>query len=100
MIQPTRMILSYLLTSLFYFFGGLIMIFLTSWRLAILAATTIGPIALIYRFYLEWSRKVSRYLSILEAMVFQHLTSCSVKCGLPQDMRTVLRIRPSPIFGL
>ena len=32
----------------------------TSWRLSILAATTVGPITLIYRDYATWSKKINK----------------------------------------
>lgn len=62
MVQPTRMLLSYLVSSLVFFVGGLAMCFLTSWRLTLLAFTTIGPIGLIYRTFLEWYRRITRYV--------------------------------------
>lgn len=40
--------------------GGLVMCLYTSWRLSILAFTTIGPIVLVYRVYAKWSRQVTK----------------------------------------
>merc|ERR1719384_1381486 len=44
--------------NIIYLFGGLVMCFFTSWRLSILAFTTIGPIIYITREYAIWSKRL------------------------------------------
>lgn len=58
MIAPIQSMMNTLLSSGFQLLGGLFMCMLTSWRLSILAFTTIGPVTLLYNEYSEWSRNV------------------------------------------
>jgi len=60
MVSPIRSALAIFLTSSFSLIGGLIMCLNTSWRLSILAFTTIGPIVLLFRMYANWSRQLNR----------------------------------------
>eukprot|EP01125_Pyxidicula_operculata_P018213 TRINITY_DN6461_c0_g1_i2.p1 TRINITY_DN6461_c0_g1~~TRINITY_DN6461_c0_g1_i2.p1 ORF type:complete len:857 (+),score=171.12 TRINITY_DN6461_c0_g1_i2:240-2810(+) len=59
MISPVQTMLSTLLAALISLVGGLIMCIYTSWRLSILAFTTIGPIILIVRAYAKWSKRIN-----------------------------------------
>lgn len=60
MLLPIRSMLSTFVSSSILLIGGLIMIMVTSWRLSILALTTVGPIMLILHSYSKWSREVNR----------------------------------------
>ncbi|KAH3759497.1 ATP-binding cassette transporter, subfamily B, member 4, group TAP protein PpABCB4 MET type [Pelomyxa schiedti] len=60
MVGPAQGILSELLTNVITLVGGLIMCLVTSWKLSLLAFTTIGPILLITKFYAKWSRHVTK----------------------------------------
>jgi len=60
MTAPTRSLLSTTLSSVLYLIGGLAMCLYTSWRLSVLAFTTIGPVILIYRVYSKWSRQINK----------------------------------------
>jgi len=59
MIAPAQTMISTLLSSIISLFGGLLMCIYTSWRLSILAFTTIGPIIIIVRVYSKWSRRIN-----------------------------------------
>lgn len=60
MISPISTVMTTFLTSLIMLCGGLFMCFYTSWRLSILAFTTIGPITLLYRIYSKWSKQINK----------------------------------------
>jgi len=62
MIAPAQSMLSTLLSSFISLFGGLIMCFYTSWRLSILALTTIGPIIMVVRVYAKWSGRINKQI--------------------------------------
>eukprot|EP01128_Nolandella_sp_AFSM9_P007822 TRINITY_DN4407_c0_g1_i1.p1 TRINITY_DN4407_c0_g1~~TRINITY_DN4407_c0_g1_i1.p1 ORF type:complete len:948 (-),score=189.43 TRINITY_DN4407_c0_g1_i1:48-2849(-) len=62
MVSPVQSLLSTFLSSLLYLGGGLVMCLYTSWRLSVLAFTTIGPIVLVYRVYSKWSRNINRQI--------------------------------------
>eukprot|EP00026_Physarum_polycephalum_P013449 Phypoly_transcript_13850.p1 GENE.Phypoly_transcript_13850~~Phypoly_transcript_13850.p1 ORF type:complete len:302 (+),score=12.56 Phypoly_transcript_13850:99-1004(+) len=59
MIAPANEVLAVSLSALTLIFGGLIMCVYTSWRLSVLAFTTIGPITLIYREYAQVARTLN-----------------------------------------
>jgi len=60
MISPINTVLTTLLSSSIQLVGGLFMCLYTSWRLSVLAFTTIGPITLMYRIYSKWSRTINK----------------------------------------
>lgn len=60
MVQPVQSALATLLSSFVMLAGGLVMCLYTSWRLSILAFTTIGPIVLVYRVYAKWSGQINK----------------------------------------
>eukprot|EP01126_Amoeba_proteus_P067528 TRINITY_DN9992_c0_g2_i5.p1 TRINITY_DN9992_c0_g2~~TRINITY_DN9992_c0_g2_i5.p1 ORF type:complete len:835 (-),score=170.10 TRINITY_DN9992_c0_g2_i5:103-2607(-) len=60
MVAPVQSLLSSLLSSLIQLVGGLVMCLWTSWRLALLAFTTIGPITLLFQEYSEWAAVISK----------------------------------------
>ena len=60
MIQPIQYTLSTLLSNLILLFGGVIMCFITSWRLSMLAFTTVLPIMHVTESYAKWSGKINK----------------------------------------
>ena len=60
MVSPLRTIVSTLVANIFTLGGGLVLCLWTSWRLAILAFTSIGPIIYITAVYARWSGKINR----------------------------------------
>eukprot|EP01123_Difflugia_compressa_P012228 TRINITY_DN5157_c0_g1_i1.p1 TRINITY_DN5157_c0_g1~~TRINITY_DN5157_c0_g1_i1.p1 ORF type:complete len:555 (-),score=88.05 TRINITY_DN5157_c0_g1_i1:15-1595(-) len=62
MIAPAQSMLSTLLSSFISLLGGLVMCLYTSWRLSVLAFTTIGPIIIVVRVYSKWSRRINHQI--------------------------------------
>jgi len=60
MVAPCQSALNTLLSGTMMLAGGLFMCFFTSWRLSVLAITSIGPIIQITRTYADWSRSVNK----------------------------------------
>lgn len=60
MMSPIQSSLSSLLSNLMILFGGLIMCFVKSYRLSMLAFVTIGPISYLWEQYAQWSRGLAR----------------------------------------
>jgi ABC-type multidrug transport system fused ATPase/permease subunit len=59
MMQPVQTALGTTVGSTLQLLGALVMCVSTSFRLSVLAFTTIGPIVLLYRVYAQWSRKIN-----------------------------------------
>ena len=49
-----------LLANLIQMAGGMVMAFITSWKLSILALTVVPPITFVYRLYAHWARALNR----------------------------------------
>lgn len=62
MVAPCQTVLSSFLQNLIGLVGGLFMCFYTSWRLSILAITSIAPIIQITRVYAKWSQFINRQI--------------------------------------
>ncbi|CEL94100.1 unnamed protein product [Vitrella brassicaformis CCMP3155] len=60
MVQPCRTLMNNLFANLILLLGGLVMCCYTSWKLTVLAFTSIGPIIYLTGLYARWSRKVNR----------------------------------------
>jgi ATP-binding cassette subfamily B protein len=60
MVQPCQTVLNTFLSNALLLIGGLVMCFVTSWRLSILAITSIGPILQVTRAYAVWSQQINR----------------------------------------
>eukprot|EP01105_Mastigella_eilhardi_P021886 TRINITY_DN5337_c0_g1_i3.p1 TRINITY_DN5337_c0_g1~~TRINITY_DN5337_c0_g1_i3.p1 ORF type:complete len:644 (-),score=147.08 TRINITY_DN5337_c0_g1_i3:896-2827(-) len=60
MVQPTQSVISTLVSSSISLVGGLIMCLYTSWRLSILAFTTVGPIIIVTKVYANWSQQINK----------------------------------------
>jgi ABC-type multidrug transport system fused ATPase/permease subunit len=60
MISPIQTMMSTLLSNVFLLVGGIALCFYTSWRLSILAFTTIGPIIHVTQVYATWSQWLNR----------------------------------------
>lgn len=73
MVSPMQTMLNTLLSNLILLVGGLIMCFYTSWRLSMLAFTTVGPIMYITNSYAVWSQGI--YRDILAAMADANSTA-------------------------
>jgi len=61
-VAPMRNTVASLLGNLFALGGGLIMCFYTSWRLSMLAFTTIGPIIYLTETYAKWSSEINKQI--------------------------------------
>lgn len=60
MVEPCQTVLGDFLSNGLSLIGGIIMCFVTSWRLSVLAITSIGPIIQVTRTYAEWSRFINK----------------------------------------
>ena len=70
MIQPLPSTVSTLLSNLVLLVGGVVMCFYTSWRLSMLAFTTVLPIMHVTESYAKWSGKINK-------QIFQHYSDGS-----------------------
>jgi ATP-binding cassette subfamily B protein len=66
MVNPIQTLLSQLLNNVLLLVGGLVMCMLTSWRLTVLAFTTIGPIVYVNKSYASWAQRI--YYDIFAAL--------------------------------
>ena len=83
MVQPIYTTLSTMLSNLTLLIGGVTMCFITSWRLSMLAFTTILPMMHITGVYAEWSRKINK-------QIYQHLSDAMSRMGeAVSNIRTV-----------
>uniref|UniRef100_A0A0G4ICQ3 Uncharacterized protein n=1 Tax=Chromera velia CCMP2878 TaxID=1169474 RepID=A0A0G4ICQ3_9ALVE len=62
MVDPCRQLLNTMLANSILCAGGLVMCFLTSWQLSVLAFTSIGPIIYLSGLYAQWSRNINRQI--------------------------------------
>ena len=62
MVSPLNTILNSLVSNVLLLFGGLTMCLVTSWRLSLLAFTSIGPIIYITSIYARWSRGLNHQI--------------------------------------
>jgi ATP-binding cassette, subfamily B, bacterial len=62
MVSPMRTLMNTILVNIIKFFGGLVMCLYTSWRLSILAFTSIGPIIFLISLYAQFSRDLNRQI--------------------------------------
>ena len=60
MVSPMQSVLATSLSNVLLLIGGLIMVFVTSWKLSILAITSIFPIIQITRIYAKFSRQINK----------------------------------------
>ena len=60
MVAPWRTMLDTILSNTLLLFGGLGMCVYTSWKLSMIALTSIGPIIFITAVYANWSRLINR----------------------------------------
>lgn len=83
MVTPIYTTLSTVLSNFTTLIGGVIMCFFTSWRLSMLAFTTILPMMHITGVYSEWSRKIN-------AQIYQFLSDVMSRMGeAVTNIRTV-----------
>ncbi|CAM9778122.1 unnamed protein product [Chrysoparadoxa australica] len=60
MVSPCTNMLGILLRNTLLLIGGVTLCFITSWRLSMLAFTTMGPVIHITQVYAQWSRDLNR----------------------------------------
>jgi hypothetical protein len=60
MVSPIQSMLGTLVSNTILLVGGILLCFITSWRLSMLAFTTVGPIVHITQVYAGWSRSLNR----------------------------------------
>ena len=83
MIQPLQFTLSSTLSNLILLIGGVVMCFITSWRLSMLAFTTILPIMHVTEVYAKWSGKINKE-------IFQHYSDgAAIATEALSNVRTV-----------
>ena len=70
MVAPAQSMLGSLLQNFLSLIGGIVMCFLTSWRLSMLAFTMVAPIVYCTDVYAKWSRKLNSqiYAALGDAM--------------------------------
>lgn len=59
MMAPVKLVLNVFLSSSILLVGGLIMCFITSWKLTVLSLTTLGPIIWLTGSYASWSASIN-----------------------------------------
>jgi hypothetical protein len=62
MVSPIQSMLGTLLSNTILLIGGMALCFSTSWRLSMLAFTTVGPIIHITQVYADWSKHLNRQI--------------------------------------
>ena len=62
MTSPMQTVLSSTLSNLLLLVGGFVMCVLTSWRLTVLAMTSIYPIIILTRAYAKWSSQINKQI--------------------------------------
>jgi ABC-type multidrug transport system fused ATPase/permease subunit len=62
MTSPMQTVLSSTLSNILLLVGGLVMCLVTSWRLTVLAMTSIYPIIIITRAYAKWSSQINKQI--------------------------------------
>jgi ABC-type multidrug transport system fused ATPase/permease subunit len=62
MVSPIQTAMGSLLSNLIRLIGGVVLCFYTSWRLSMLAFTTVGPIITITQVYAGWSQGLNRQI--------------------------------------
>mmetsp|Transcript_25777 Transcript_25777/g.38159 ORF Transcript_25777/g.38159 Transcript_25777/m.38159 type:complete len:725 (+) Transcript_25777:119-2293(+) len=62
MVQPIQSMLGSLVSNSILLVGGVVLCFYTSWRLSMLAFTTVGPIVHITQVYARWSSHLNRQI--------------------------------------
>lgn len=83
MVQPIYTTLSTVLSNLTLLIGGVVMCFTTSWRLSMLAFTTILPMMHITGVYADWSKNINK-------QIYQHLSDAMSRMGeAVSNIRTV-----------
>eukprot|EP00977_Amphora_coffeiformis_P012640 scaffold3185_cov161-Amphora_coffeaeformis.AAC.6 len=60
MMEPIQSSMSSLLSNVLILFGGLVMCFMKSYRLSMLAFVTVGPITALWEQYAQWSKGLAR----------------------------------------
>ena len=83
MISPIQFVLSSTISNLILLIGGVVMCFVTSWRLSMLAYSTVLPIMHITETYAKWSGNINR-------QIFQHYSDgAAVATEAVTNVRTV-----------
>ena len=62
LVDPVSYALTTLLQSLLLLLGGFVMCFVTSWRLSMLAFTTVLPVVHVTSVYASWSSKINKQI--------------------------------------
>ena len=71
MLTPLRTMLATTLTNVITLIGGLVMCFTISWRLSMLAFTTVAPVLFLTQQYAKWRRNINRKIwSAFGCMLF------------------------------
>ena len=78
-VNPINNMLGTLLSNSLLLIGGITLCFTTSWRLSMLAFTTVGPIIHITQVYASWSRGLNRQIygsNIIYSAVLNFINYC------------------------
>jgi ATP-binding cassette subfamily B protein len=59
LVAPIQQLLGSVVSNTLLLVGGVILCFVTSWRLSLLAFTTVGPIVYVTQTYAEWSQHIN-----------------------------------------
>ncbi|KAH3744499.1 ATP-binding cassette transporter, subfamily B, member 4, group TAP protein PpABCB4 MET type [Pelomyxa schiedti] len=60
LVTPVQSVISAFVSSAVSLGGGFLMCMITSWRLTILALTTVGPITIVTKIYAQWSQQLNK----------------------------------------
>jgi ABC-type multidrug transport system fused ATPase/permease subunit len=84
MTSPMQTVLSSTLSAALLLIGGFVMCLLTSWRLTVLAMTSIYPIVIITRAYAKWSSSINKAsvgrAHVVALLLYVMLTRSALLC--------------------
>ena len=90
MVSPIQYVLSTLLSNIILLVGGVVMCFVTSWRLSMVAYTTVLPVMHVTETYARWSSKINRE-------IYQHYSDAnSLATEAITNVRTVRGVSSEP----
>ncbi|CAN0033345.1 unnamed protein product, partial [Laminaria digitata] len=91
MVSPCTYMLGSLFSNILLLGGGMVMCFVTSWRLSMLAFTTVGPIYHVTQRYAVWSQKLNVEIYVAYAEANGHATEALSNVRTVKAMSTELQ---------
>ncbi|CAB1110551.1 ABC [Ectocarpus sp. CCAP 1310/34] len=91
MVSPCTYMLGTLFSNILLLAGGMVMCFVTSWRLSMLAFTTVGPIYHITQRYAKWSQQLNVEIYVAYGEANGHATEALSNVRTVKAMSTELQ---------